>query len=235
MTEEGLVVEGLTAAYGDSTVLSGVSLRVRPGEVVAVLGPNGAGKTTVLSAIAGLVPGADGSVRVDGVELGSAPAGARVAARMVSVPDDRGLFPSLTVAEHLRLVGSSVDEAAGVFPALAGLAARRAGACSGGEQQQLAVALGIVRRPKVLCIDELSMGLAARVVVELLSGLRALADEGDTAVLVVEQFVDAVLAVADRGVVLGGGRVIRDEPSEQLLADRAALEAAYLGSAPRRR
>ena len=203
MTEEGLVVEGLTAAYGDSTVLSGVSLRVRPGEVVAVLGPNGAGKTTVLSAIAGLVPGADGSVRVDGVELGSAAAGAR--------------------------------EAAGVFPALAGLAARRAGACSGGEQQQLAVALGIVRRPKVLCIDELSMGLAARVVVELLSGLRALADEGDTAVLVVEQFVDAVLAVADRGVVLGGGRVIRDEPSEQLLADRAALEAAYLGSAPRRR
>ena len=235
MSEEGLAVEGLTAAYGDSTVLTGLSLRVRPGELVAVIGSNGAGKTTALSAIAGLVPGATGSVRVDGVELASASASARVSAGLVSVPDDRGLFPSLTVAEHLRLVGSSVAGAARLFPALAGLADRRAGACSGGEQQQLAVAMGVVRRPRVLCVDELSMGLAPRVATELLSGLRELADQGDTAVIVVEQFVDAVLAVADRGVVLGDGRVTHDQPSSELLADREALEAAYLGSAPRRR
>ncbi len=235
MSEHGLVVEGLTAAYGDSSVLAEVSLRVRPGEMLAVIGPNGAGKTTALSAIAGLVPGATGSVRVDGIELSSASAGARVAAGLVSVPDDRGLFPSLTIAEHLRLIRSSVDDAAEVFPALSELVHRKAGACSGGEQQQLAVAMGVLRRPKVLCIDELSMGLAPRVATELLAGLRALADAGDTAVVVVEQFVDAVLAVADRGLVLVGGCVTRDEPAAELLADRSALEAAYLGSAGRRR
>lgn len=235
MSEEGLAVEDLTASYGDSTVLAGMSMRVRPGEFVAVLGPNGVGKTTALSAIAGLIPGATGSVRLDGVELGPAPATARVAAGLVLVPEDRGLFPSLTVAEHLRLIGSSVDEAAATFPALTGLAHRSAGACSGGEQQQLAVAMGVVRRPRVLCVDELSMGLAPRVASELLTSLRALADGGDTAVVVVEQFVDAVLGVADRGLVLSGGRVARDERSEQLLANREALEAAYLGSDPRTR
>ena len=95
--------------------------------------------------------------------------------------------------------------------------------------------MGALRRPRVLCVDELSMGLAPRVATELLAGLRALADAGDTAVVVVEQFVDAVLAVADRGLVLVGGRVTRDEPSAELLADRSALEAAYLGSAGRQR
>ncbi len=226
---QGLAAEGLCAGYGDAKVLSDLSLQVAPGEMVAVLGRNGAGKTTALMAIAGLVPTDSGTVRVGGADLTRASPGARVAAGLVSVPDDRGLFPSLSVAEHFSLVGSSVDEAAETFPALAGLAGRRVGACSGGEQQQVAVGLGMVRRPKVLMVDELSMGLAPQVAAELLAGLRALADAGETAVVVVEQFVDAVLAVADRGLVLSEGRVTRDEPAAALLADRGALEAAYLG------
>ena len=152
-----------------------------------------------------------------------------VCAGLVSVPDDRGLFPSLSVAEHFALVGSSVDAAAEVFPALEPLAGRRVGACSGGEQQQVALGLALVRQPQVLLVDELSMGLAPRVAAELLAGLRALADDRRTAVVVVEQFVDAVLGTADRGGVLGDGRVVRDEPAGALLADRSALEAAYLG------
>ncbi|MCB1028322.1 MAG: ATP-binding cassette domain-containing protein [Microthrixaceae bacterium] len=222
-------MDGLSAGYGDALVLSGLSLSVDPGEMVAVLGRNGAGKTTALLALAGLVPTTAGTVRVGDVDLTAAKPGARVSAGLVSVPDDRGLFPSLSVAEHFRLIGSSVDEAAALFPGLAKLAGRRVGACSGGEQQQVAVGLGMVRRPKVLCVDELSMGLAPQVAGELLAGLRTLADEGDTAVIVVEQFVDAVLAVADRGLVLSEGRVTHDEPAAALLADHASLEAAYLG------
>ena len=225
--------DGIIAFGGGSPIdlAKGVALlTTHPGKLeqyAAILG----GIPRISNAVAPLIaiPTTAGTVRVGDVDLTAAKPGARVSAGLVSVPNYRGLFPSLSVAEHFRLIGSSVDEAAALFPGLAKLAGRRVGACSGGEQQQVAVGLGMVRRPKVLCVDELSMGLAPQVAGELLAGLRTLADEGDTAVIVVEQFVDAVLAVADRGLVLSEGRVTHDEPAAALLADHASLEAAYLG------
>ncbi|MEZ5382605.1 MAG: ATP-binding cassette domain-containing protein [Microthrixaceae bacterium] len=224
-----LEVRDLRVGYDDVDVIDGLSLAVAPGEMVALLGRNGAGKTTALAAVAGLIPIHAGTVLVDGVDVSGRSAGRRVGAGLITVPDDRGLFRSLTIAEHLRLVDGDLGEVGEWFPDLAPLGNRAAGLCSGGEQQQLAVALALVRRPRVLLVDELSMGLAPQVAETLLARIRTLVDETRMAAVVVEQFVDSVLGVAHRGMVLADGRILTDRPAAELAADHAALEAAYLG------
>lgn len=236
-----LAVRGLVAGYDGVAVVHGVDLSVAPGEVVALLGANGAGKSTVLRTVSGLLPRLGGEVEVLGepVPARRSVRGGDVVALvrrgLVHVPEDRGLFFDLTVAEHLRLArrrgrpSRTDDELFGWFPVLKRLADRRAGLLSGGEQQMLALARALASAPRVLLVDEMSLGLAPIVVEGLLPVLRAIADATGTAMLVVEQHVGLVLEIADRGVVLQRGRVVDEGTAADLSARRATLEAGYLG------
>ncbi|MGO4256403.1 ABC transporter ATP-binding protein [Marmoricola sp. RAF53] len=211
-----------------------VDLVVPSGQVLAVLGPNGAGKTTLMLTLAGLLPRLSGSVTVDDRELpGGNPT--RAARRgLVLVPDDRALFTNLDVEQNLsvarRRAGASFDELAEIFPSLAARRRVRAGDLSGGEQQMLAVARALVQCPRVLIVDELSMGLAPIVAEELLAAVRRIADETGTTVVLVEQHVSLALAVSDLAVVLVRGRIALRGPAEELALHPARLEAAYLGA-----
>ena len=228
-----LQLGGLRCGYGSAAVVDSLDLTVRSGEIVAVLGRNGVGKTTTMLTIAGLLPALGGSILLDGDDVTSASAGVRARRGLAMVPDGRGLFASLSVREHLRLARSAAgvkdDPSFQWFPQLAALANRRAALLSGGEQQQLAIACALVRRPKVLLVDELSLGLAPIIVAELLPLVRRLASEVGCGVVVVEQYVDQVLAVADFGIVLGHGGVKMSGTASDLLASRQALVSAYLG------
>jgi len=240
-----LVVEGLTAGHDGTEVLHDVSLQVGPGEVVALFGANGAGKTTTLLAVSGLVVPSAGRIEVLGRPVArrrgrSTSAVWRLARSGVAhVPDDRGLFPDLTVAEHLRLGrrirGRSTEVVPDEqlfewFPVLADLADRRAGLLSGGEQQMVALARAVVGRPRLLLIDEMSMGLAPLVVRHLLDILRKIASETGIGVLAVEQHVHLVLTVADRGYLLRQGRVVLEGTAVELVEQRGLIEAGYLGA-----
>ena len=229
----GVLVEarGLVGGYGGTPVLHGVDLTVGEGEVVALLGPNGAGKTTTLRALSGVLPVGAGSARA----LDRSPPGPphRLARRgLASIPQDRGVLGGLTVAENLRLAAAGPDAVARALapiPALEPLLGRRAGRLSGGEQQLLALARVLVRRPRLVFVDELSMGLAPRAAHAALDALRALADEDRAGVLLAEQHPALALQVADRAVVLSRGRVVHDGPAADLVARPEILEAAYLG------
>lgn len=243
-TVPALELCGVSAGYQDVDVLHDVSLRVDPGEVVALFGANGAGKTTTLMAVSGLVERTGGTVEIFG-----RPAAARrrrsVAAvwrlarnGVAHVPDDRGLFADLTVTEHLRLGRPRARRGGGFvpdeqlfewFPALRDLTDRRAGLLSGGEQQMLAIARAVVGRPRLLMIDEMSMGLAPIVARHLLDVLRAIAKEASIAVLLVEQHVFLALDVADRGYLLQHGRVVLEGTAAELGEQRGLIEAGYLG------
>ena len=233
MPEDVLVLDGLTAGYDGAAVIRGLDLRVAPGEVVALLGANGAGKTTTLRTISGLVKPLDGRVLYEGRDLARTPAPARAQLGIAHVPEGRGLFFGLTVAEHFRLGyrGERLDDALAYeyFPKLVELRERRAGLLSGGEQQMLAVARALARHPKLLLLDELSLGLAPVVVEALLPVVRRLAQERDCAVLLVEQHVHLALEVADRGYVLSHGEIVAESSAEQLRHDRQLLVASYLG------
>jgi branched-chain amino acid transport system ATP-binding protein len=227
--------DGLSVGYGELTVARDIDLSVATNEILAVLGPNGAGKTTLLLTIAGFLAPTSGAIRVGGTPLRTGSARRANRAGIVLVPDDRALFTQLTTVENLRLAaaarGPTVDEMLDLFPALGRRAKLRAGMLSGGEQQMLAVARALVQAPRVLLIDEMSLGLAPVVVESLMPAVRRVADELDAAVVLVEQHVHLALEIADHALVLVHGEVTLAGAAADLRADGALLEAAYLGTA----
>ena len=228
-----LELDELSAGYDRAAVVRELTLRVAPGEVVALIGANGAGKTTTLRAISGLVKPMGGRVRLDGADLAGMSPTARVRKGIVHVPQGRGIFYGLTVTEHFRLDGvrdgAELDAAFAHFPALRDLRGRRAGLLSGGEQQMLAIARALSRSPRLLLLDELSLGLAPVIVERLLPVVREFASTHGTAVLLVEQHVNLALDIADRGYVLSHGELVASDSAERLRGDNALLTASYLG------
>ncbi len=231
-----LAVRGLSVRYGAVEAVRGLDLDVARGEIVALLGANGAGKTSALSAIAGLVPAAGGTVTLDGVPVTGAPAEALSRRGLALVPEGRRVFAGLTVAENLILGGAAHADPAtrrarvaameARFPILAERRAQKAGLLSGGEQQMLAIARALMSAPRLLLLDEPSLGLAPQMVervFDLIAGLRA---EGMT-VLLVEQNVPMSLDIADRAVVLANGRAVLAGAARDL-ATSDALRSAYL-------
>ena len=242
--QPALAIRRLVAGYRGVAVVHDVDLHVDAGEVVALLGANGAGKTTVLLTVSGLLPRIDGDIEVLGTpqprstRRNAATQALALARRGVAhVPEDRALFFGLTGSEHLRLAAKrgdryAIDQALSHFPALATIIDRRAGLMSGGEQQMLAIARALVGRPQLLMIDELSLGLAPIIVESLLPAVAGIAREAGIGVLLVEQHVNAVLAVADRAYVLAQGRISVSGSARELAANPALLAARYLGAAP---
>ncbi|MEU9888894.1 ABC transporter ATP-binding protein [Sphaerisporangium sp. NPDC051011] len=224
----------LEGGYGRLAVIRGVDLVLKPGEVVCVLGANGAGKSTLLLTIAGVLPLIAGELEVLGEPVRGGKA-FQVARRGVSVvPEGRGLFYRLTVGDNLRLRrhrGSTIATAQVLdyFPALKPLLGRKAGLLSGGEQQMLALAGALIADPKLIMLDEMSLGLAPIVVEQLLPIVRTIANERGMGVLLVEQHVRAALQIADRGIVLAHGQVVAEGTAESLRHDAELLEASYLG------
>jgi branched-chain amino acid transport system ATP-binding protein len=224
----------VTAAYGRIEVLHGVSLALPKGTVMALLGPNGAGKTTLLKVASGQLRATAGHVHLGGSHVNDAPSDALARAGLCTIPEGRSIFPNLTVAENLRLTGYAGLPATQVFetaferfPLLAERANQLAGSMSGGEQQMLAMARALATNPAVLLVDELSMGLAPLIVRELYEVIASLA-AGGVSVLVVEQFADAALAVADRAAVLVNGRVVATGRPDDVTSQLSTL---YLGGA----
>jgi branched-chain amino acid transport system ATP-binding protein len=230
----------LDVAYGEARALEGVSLDAGRGELVCVVGPNGAGKSTLIGAIAGMLPVAAGTLSFDGADLRALPPHRFVRAGIAVVPEGRRLFTKMSVRENLVL-GSLVPEARArreaslahvceLFPALAGRLEAPAGALSGGQQQMVAIARALMARPKLLLLDEPSLGLAPVIVVEMFDIIRSIHREG-VAVLLVEQNVALALEIADRAYVLEEGRVVASGPGAAVLAD-PRVKRAYLGSVP---
>ena len=247
-TGHALVVRDLSAGYRGVPVVRELNLDVRPGEVVALLGPNGAGKTTTLETIAGLNRPISGTVELSGEKVGGTPAYQLAGRGLALVPEGRALFPGLTVREHLRLAGgrggpggrcgrggrsrkagTREDELLEMLPELRKCLSRKSGLLSGGEQQMLAIGRALVTRPRLLLVDEMSLGLAPVIVERLIPVLRRAADELGSSVLFVEQHVALALEVADRAYVLTHGRIGLEGPAAELRERRELLAASYLG------
>jgi len=231
-----LSIENVTSAYGRIEVLHGVTLHVDPGEIVTLIGANGAGKTTLLHAISGVQPITGGAIRLEGEPIGKQPAHVRVALGISQVPEGRQLFAPLSVKDNLRLGAWSRNDAdlepdfarvRTLFPMLDVSWEIPAGALSGGQQQMLAIGRALMAKPRLLLLDEPSMGLAPNLVEHVLSTVRELKDDSLT-ILLVEQNAGAALAIADRAYVMETGTITLSGPAGDIQADRRVREA-YLG------
>jgi branched-chain amino acid transport system ATP-binding protein len=227
-----LEVNEVTAGYGGGPVLHGVTIAVEAGTITAVLGANGAGKTTLLRTISGLVKRSAGEVYFDGANVARVPVEQLVQRGMAHVPEGRGVIGELTVEENLRLGGlfkdAPHDEIYDLFPPLGARKRHLGDELSGGERQMLALGRALVAGPRLLLLDEPSLGLAPKVVAQIMALLARLRDERGLTVLLVEQNVRSALSVADRGVVMSLGRVVTDAPADALRDDQD-LRHAYLG------
>lgn len=230
-----LRVSGLTCDYGPVRALAGVDLEVAQGSITAVLGANGAGKTTLLRTLSGLVRPSGGSARFEERELTRMAVEEIVRLGLVHVPEGRGVIAELTVEENLRLGslvrggdGGSLADAYALFPPLERRRRQPAASLSGGERQMLSLARALLAGPRLLLLDEPSLGLAPKVVAELMAVVKSLARERQLAVLLVEQNARSALSIADHAVLLHLGKVVAAAPAAQLLADEKLLHA-YLG------
>jgi branched-chain amino acid transport system ATP-binding protein len=228
-----LRIESLTAGYGSTTVLRDVDVTVPAGSVAALLGPNGAGKTTLLRAAAGLLRPSGGSVRVNGEDVTRRAAHERNRAGLCLIPEGRGVFPNLSVRENLLLQvppwrkEDALDEALEAFPLLRERLRQRAGTLSGGQQQMLALSRCYLAKPAVVLLDEVSMGLAPRIIDDIFEALRRVAASG-VALLLVEQYVSRALELADVVYLLNRGRIGFAGPPKAL--DENELMRGYLGA-----
>jgi len=231
-----LRVENLYCSYGRIEALHGVSIKVDAGEIVTLVGANGAGKTTLLRAISGVQPITSGQILFDGARIERVPAHRRVVAGIAQVPEGRQMFAPLSVEDHLKLgawtrhdddVAVDMQRIFKLFPMLAERRGSPAGALSGGQQQMLAVGRALMAKPRLILLDEPSLGIAPVLVDRILDIIRKLKDDGLT-VLLVEQNARAALAIADRGYVIETGRVTISGSGKELLADDR-VQAAYLG------
>ena len=234
-----LKLESVEMAYGAIQAVKGVSFEVRLGEVVTIIGANGAGKSTLLKGIVGLEPLAAGRMLINGTDCTTVPAHRRVGLGVALSPEGRGVFPDQTVRENLLLgayslrgnperVEALIQQEFARFPRLKERSEQMAGTLSGGEQQMLAISRALMSEPKLLLLDEPSLGLAPLIIVEIFRSIRALRDSGLT-ILLVEQMANQALAVADRAYVLETGRVICEGTGRELLKD-PVVRAAYLGA-----
>src|SRR6202142_3584008 len=231
-----LSIENVRSAYGRIEVLHGVTLHVDAGEIVTLIGANGAGKTTLMHAISGVQPITGGAIRFDGEPVEKRPAHERVGFGIPAVPEGLQVFAPLSVMDNLKLGawscrGADLEPAltrvCALFPMLDAILETPAGALSGGQQQMLAIGRALMAKPRLLLLDEPSMGLAPNLVDQLLAVIRALRDDSLT-ILLVEQNARAALAIADRAYVLETGRVTLSGPAAEIQADRRVREA-YLG------
>ncbi len=233
-----LVVENLRVAYGGIQAIQGISLEVGQGELVALIGSNGAGKTTTLKALAGLLHPASGRIRYNGQSLQHIPAHLRVKEGLALVPEGRGVFARLTVEENLQMgaythhdvmqIAADLARMYALFPRLAERRTQLAGTLSGGEQQMVAMARALMCRPKLLMLDEPSMGLAPMMVAKIFETIHEISAQG-VAILLVEQNAKLALETAQRGYVLESGRVRLSDSATRLLGNDA-VKRAYLGA-----
>ncbi len=234
MTDAMLSLANIDTSYGETQVLFDVSLKVAPGEVVALLGPNGAGKTTTLRSILGLTPARRGAIRFDGSDITRSQTHEIARSGVGWVPDDRRIFPTLTVARNLAIARKKTrfrawheKECFEIFSALEYLMARECENLSGGEMQMVAISRALLGSPGLVLFDEPSQGLAPKVVQDVMKTITRLKSEG-IAVLVVEQNVQSALAVADRAYVMHAGTIVHEGRADALLRD-AALQRQLLG------
>ena len=236
-----LAVEDVVAGYGGAPVLDGVSILIEPATITAVLGANGAGKTTLLRTITGLVRPRAGRIMVDGANLARRPPEVVARAGVAHVPEGQGVITELTVEENLRLGGllrtgrpgrasrsKALAESYERFPVLAQRRKQAAGTLSGGERQILVIARALMAQPRVLLLDEPSLGLAPRIVAQVMELVRGLRDDSGLTVLLVEQNARSALSIADRGIVLNLGKIVAESGAAELLSD-VGLRRHYLG------
>ncbi len=239
MTAPILEVAGLHTAYGDVPVLWNVNLTVAPGTIVALVGSNGAGKTTLINAISGLVPAKEGEIRFEGKSLTGVPPEERVRRRIVQVPEGRKLFAGLSVMDNLLQgaftrrdrdgIKRDIDWIVSLLPELKPLMQKAAGSLSGGQQQMVAVGRALMGSPRLLLVDELSLGLAPVVVDRLVDLLRQINRESGVTIVLVEQDIQVALDLATEGCVVEHGRVVLSGPASELQGN-PAVRAAYLGA-----
>ena len=237
MSDTLLSITRLSAGYGEMPVLRDVSIDIRPAEIVALVGSNGAGKTTLLRAISRLIP-SRGNMSFDGRSLAGASADEVFGMGLVQVPEGRQLFDHMSIEENLRMgaykrrdepaIRDDLDRVYRLFPALAGRRRQFAGSLSGGEQQMCAMARALMAKPRLLMVDEMSLGLAPVIVDSLLETMTRIRDQGVT-VLLVEQDVHAALSIADRGYVMETGQIVREGAAQDLQND-PGVQRAYLGA-----